>query len=247
MDSTNLALINDIFTGVYVLLTLILAGAAIWSIRVSGKQSREALATSRLQSQAAIDAVHKQIEVSEKQSKESLTLLREQIEANKEQAKEALYNQFKPIIIPRGQPISKNATDHRVHLQNKGTGVASHVWGAYTSAWKYVISCTDRAYILGPDSEELVSFNTAGEVLYPHSEFEGYSVLAQSNGNSNFSPENRLMLTYSDTFNNNYLVFFDYNEKLGWRQWTEPKRIEKRLDQLAVKRGFLLPHQLGDE
>lgn len=236
MESTTLAFVNDILTGLYVLLTLILACAAIWSIRISSKQS-----------QAAMDAVNKQIEGSEKQSKESLAVLREQIEASKEQAREALHNQYKPIINPGSRPISSDAVSYRINIKNLGAGVALNVWGVFTTVEQWVIRCTERTHLLGPNSEEVFSFNTNGAVLYPFPEFEDNPVFVQSNGNSNFSPEIHLMVTQMDAFNNNYLVFFDYNEGLGWRQWTEAKRIEKRLDQLAVKRGFLLPHQLGEE
>lgn len=244
MDSTTLALFNDILTGVYVLLTLIIVGASIWSIRVNSIESRRALAASQQQSQAAIDAVNKQIEASEKQSKEALDVLREQIETSKDQAREALHNQYKPIIIPGGRPKSSDAITFKISIKNKGAGVALNAWGVFTTLGLPIIRCTDRTHFLAPDSEEVFSFDTNGEVLYPFSEFEEYSVFVQSNGNSNFSPEIRLMITYMDAFSNNYLVVFDYKDGLGWRQWTEAKWIQKRLDQLAVKKGFLLPHQL---
>src|SRR5258706_6227846 len=71
MNSTQLAEINDILTGVYVVLTLIIAGAAIWFIRVTGNQAKVAIAT-----------------------------VREQIAVSEQQAREALFNQHKPIVVP---------------------------------------------------------------------------------------------------------------------------------------------------
>src|SRR5437764_5384293 len=103
MNSTQLAEINDIFTGVYVVLTLIIARAAIWSIRVTSKQSREA------------------ITASEKQSNEAITTVRKQIVASEQQAREALYNQHKPIAVPASPPYT---TKDALEIRNAGNGIA---------------------------------------------------------------------------------------------------------------------------
>src|SRR5260370_13147253 len=84
MSNTGLAEINTFLTGAYVLLTLIIAGATIWSlymtrtsldltrqqIDINTQQSQDALAASEKHSQAAIDAVHEQI----KQSKQPILI-----------------------------------------------------------------------------------------------------------------------------------------------------------------------------
>jgi hypothetical protein len=44
------------------------------------------------------------------------------------------------------------------------------------------------------------------------------------------------MVTYNDIFNNKFLVIFDYSDEFGW-QLFEFKRVEKRLDEIAVKRS----------
>src|SRR5260370_29538210 len=82
MSKTGLAEINTFLTGAYVLLTLIIAGATIWSlymtrtsldltrqqIDINKQQSQDALAASEKHSQAAIDAVHEQIKQSKRQA-----------------------------------------------------------------------------------------------------------------------------------------------------------------------------------
>src|SRR5216683_2118873 len=71
---------NLVLMAIYVGLTLVLAIVAIVAIIINTRQSRNALAASDRQSKDAIEAIHKQIDASERQ------------------AQEALYNQHKPIV-----------------------------------------------------------------------------------------------------------------------------------------------------
>jgi len=45
-----------------------------------------------------------------------------------------------------------------------------------------------------------------------------------------------LIVTYNDVFDNKYLVIFDHNDTFGWRQIDEAKRINKRLDEIVVRK-----------
>src|SRR2546429_8078646 len=116
MSSTVLADINTALTGAYVFLTLIIAGATIWSlymtrtsldltrqqIELNKQQSQGASAASERHSQATIAAVNKQIAASEAQSHAAIEAVNRQIVASERQAQEALYNQQKPVLVPAG-------------------------------------------------------------------------------------------------------------------------------------------------
>jgi hypothetical protein len=60
----------------------------------------------------------------------------------------------------------------------------------------------------------------AGYPFYPR---ENHDILYQS----------RLLVTYSDAFNNRYFSIFDYNEEYGWKQIASQK-TEKTLDELII-------------
>src|SRR5215467_1081858 len=109
-SDTALQLVTVILTGIYVAATLVIVGLTIW-------QSKAALAASARQSQAAIDAVHEQIRASEKQ------------------AQEAMFNQFKPVIVPLNHPtsISNGDINITIDMENKGAGVALNTWGIFYS------------------------------------------------------------------------------------------------------------------
>jgi hypothetical protein len=211
-DSTtsqpDYSLLNLVLMAVYVGLTLVLAIVAIASIRISSRQSRDALVASDRQSREAIEAVQKQIEASERQ------------------AKEALYNQQKPVIVPLDRLISNDAITYKVSVQNKGAGVALNTYSIATIKGLPHIFCSEQVQFLVPDKEELFSFKVdGGKARFPYNMFEGYTV---------FSSEVRLITTYNDAFGNKYLAVFDYSSYLGWRQIDEIKRVEQRLDELVI-------------
>ena len=67
-------------------------------------------------------------------------------------------------------------------------------------------------------------------VIYRYSsdEFEGVPVFPK--GEFGFA---RLMVTYSDIFDNRYFGVFDYSDEFGWRMLHDVKRVTKRLDELV--------------
>src|SRR6266567_1501535 len=181
MDSTTLAFVNDILTGVYVLLTLILAGAAVWSIRVSSKQSREALNLAR-----------EQIQRSEEQSQ---TALKE----SRRQAREILYDQHKPLIIWHN-PTADSASAKRLDspndpkhmdfdIENVGTGIAANIWSVISFPKSY--RGDDKQYtckygkILVPNKKEDATFY-AQLHTFNSEEIAGFSFYPPEDGLSMF-------------------------------------------------------------
>jgi hypothetical protein len=221
-------IITAAFTGIYVILTLII-------VIITGrsfKATRDALAASDKQSQAAIDAVHKQIAASE------------------QQAQEALYNQHKPVIVPVDTPVSNNAITYTMKIENQGTGVALNTWGVITMKEKppeniplqsalpfryYFV----QTYFLIPNVPAQISFRLGEGPFKQHvgfsdnMMFEGYSIYPLQDESSSMYAAMRFMLTYNDAFNNKYLVIFDYNPSFGWRQIDGIKRTTKRLDEVV--------------
>jgi hypothetical protein len=110
----------------YVILTLIIVITAIWSIRLSRKQSQAALEESRSQSQEALKIMNEQIAKNEQQANVSLEAVYEQIDSSKQQARDTFYNQIRPIIVCTGQPQVT-----LINMENVGFGVATDVWGMY--------------------------------------------------------------------------------------------------------------------
>jgi hypothetical protein len=122
----------DGLTAGYVLLTLALAIIAFRSLKqtqasldltrqqieLNTQQSQESSSSSERHSQATIDAVNKQIAVSEIQ------------------AREALYNQHKPVIVPINTPHQEDQVIYSMLLQNQGAGVALNTWGLITMKGK---------------------------------------------------------------------------------------------------------------
>ena len=243
--SVDYQLPNLILMTVYVGLTLVIAIAAIWSaiitrtaLKASSKQSQEALAASERQSKAAIEAIHKQIEASEQQARDTIEAVNRQIEASERQAQEALYNQHKPIVIPinnfsRQDVILKQEHDlkYRMIFQNKGAGVALNTFAIMALNGLPDIFCSTSTGILVQDADmpKAFDFNTGIEHMYPSNEFEGVSVFPK--GVFGFA---RLMITYSDMFDNRYFGVFDYSEEFGWRQLNEIRRVKQRLDELVI-------------
>jgi hypothetical protein len=224
MDSTQLQFWNDIFTGAYVVLTLIIAGTAIRSlfltrqqIEINKKQSEDALITSERQSQAAMQAVHEQIQTSEKQNRELIE------------------NQFKPFLIPIMRPISNNATTYTIGMTNQGAGVALHAWGLLTERNLPQVHYCKEAHLVKPHEERETAFRFGdSDVVYQQGMFAGYPLFLRGSEND-IKETLRLTLTYSDIFTNNFLVIFDYNEQFGW-QLIAFQKVVKRLDELVVKK-----------
>src|SRR5258708_5397353 len=147
---------NLVLMAIYVGLTLVLAFVAVISIVISSTLSRDALAASDRQSKEAIEAVNKQIEASERQTKETIEAVNRQIEASERQAQEALYNQYKPVIVPLTEPLSHNKITFAVRTQNKGPGVALNTYGLLTRKGFPDIMCSDKVFFLVPDIKEFI-------------------------------------------------------------------------------------------
>ena len=217
--------LSNLLMAIYVGLTLVLAIVAVISIVISSRLSRDALAASDRQSKEAIEAVQKQIDASERQ------------------AQEALYNQHKPIVIPINNSISKDMVSDviiRHHstlqivigLQNKGAGVALNTFAITAVDGISQVFCLPSTGILSQDADVPKDFDfNAGvrKYRYPYDEFEGVPVFPQ--GVFGFA---RLMVTYSDIFDNRYLGVFDYSDEFGWRMLNDVKRVTKRLDELVI-------------
>ncbi len=233
----------DALTAAYVLLTLLLAVIAFRSlsktqtsleltreqIDINKLQSQEALGASERHSQAAIDAVNKQIAVSE------------QI------AREALYNAHKPVIVPTSEFVSVGSrTDlFDFMMQNKGIGIAVNTCGAITSTDTGEFYRFDETHFLVPDKLEKISVISIKPILdfmFPDREFIGYSIYPQPDTNYKGTGI-RLLVTYNDIFENKYLVIFDKSDLFGWRQIGEPKRIQQRLDEYLVEKRSRIEHE----
>ena len=220
MTNIQLAEINAIFTGVYVILTLIIAGAAIWSLRVASKQSREALLAS------------------ENHSQEAIATVREQIAASEQQARETLYNQHKPIVVPTNPLYRKQ---DGLEMRNAGSGIALNTWGVLTIVSADKVYRFDSTLFLIPERVQDISLGeipNSLDVLFPGKEFQGYSLYPPPDRGS-IGTAMRLMLTYNDIFGNRHLGVYDYSG-FGWRLVETMKRIEQRLDEyLEEKRSHL--------
>jgi type II secretory pathway pseudopilin PulG len=234
------SLLNLVLMGIYVGLTLVLAIVAVASIFISTRLSVKALAASDRQSREAIEAIQRQIDASEKQTKDTIEAVNRQIEASERQAQEALYNQHKPIVISVTNPSSHSLILRSIGNQhfglsmtNKGAGVALNVYGIVGLDDFPEILCLATAKIIVHDADYPTPFDfkADGKLKYPTNEFEGVTVFPQ--GVFGYL---RLMVTYSDLFNNQYLAVFDYSEEFGWRLKDEIKRVEKRLDEQVIIR-----------
>ena len=220
MNSTQLAEITAIFTGVYVILTLIIAGTGIRSIRVVSKQSRDAIIAS------------------ENQSKEAIATVREQIVASEQQARESLYNQHKPIVVPTSPLYSRQ---DGLEMRNAGSSIALNTWGVLTVVSTNKLYRFDSTLFLIPEKVQDISLGDISDsldVIFPGREFNGYSIYPPPDM-GRIGTARRLMLTFNDIFGNIYLGVYDYSG-FGWRLVETMKRIEQRLDEyLEEKRSHL--------
>jgi len=229
---------NLILMAFYVGLTLVLAIVAVVAIVISSRQSRNALVASDKQSKDAIGSVQKQIDASERQARETIEAVNRQIEASERQAQESLFNQHKPIVIPKNDLSSKdimlkqqNNLKFTIGLQNKGAGVAMNTFAILAVEGLPEVFCSTSTWILSQDTvmPKGFDFNAGIKHIYPYNEFEEVFVFPK--GAFGFA---RLMITYSDIFDNRYFGVFDYSEEFGWRMLNDVKRVTKRLDELIL-------------
>ena len=220
MNSIQLAEINNIFTGVYVVLTLIIAVVAIRSIRMASKQSRDAILAS------------------ENHSKEAIATVREQIAASEQQAREALYNQHKPIVVPTSPLYTRQ---DGLEMRNAGSSIALNTWGVLTVVSTNKLYRFDSTLFLIPEKVQDISLGDISnslDLMFPGREFNSYSIYPPPDMGS-IGTAVRLMLTYNDIFGHIYLGVYDYSG-FGWRLVETMKRIEQRLDEyLEEKRSHL--------
>jgi len=184
---------NLVLMAVYVGLTLVIAGAAIWSatitrtaLKTSSELSRDALAASDRQSKEAIAAVQRQIEASERQSKEAIEAVKKQIEASERQAQEALYNQHKPIIIPVTEPTTQymppsdlGKQPFSIGIRNKGAGVAMNAFSIVGVKGFSDILCSSTTKILIHGDEHPITFDFGKKFIYPENVVEEVPVLVE--------------------------------------------------------------------
>lgn len=263
--------IGDILQAAYVSLTLIIAMTTIWSVYLNRKQYQETLEESRKQSQKALTIAQEQIakserqaqaalEESRRQSQASIDTLHEQIELSKKQAQEELYNRFRPIIVCTSPPEfprieitvpgdnKRYKTILQIQMENVGLGVATDAWGYYCvkptetdapSSYSF-----DKSGVLLPRENVPVKFNQeAYDFVDRFSEIEGYPFYPQEYNSIPYSA--RLLVTYSDAFNNKYLSIFDYNRGYGWKQIASQKTDETLEELIAQDR--LITQQLDED
>lgn len=220
--STQVALINDIFTGVYVILTLIIVIFTYQSLKIT----RKALEASKQQSSDAIAAVN------------------EQIQASEQQAREALQNQHKPAIVPTTEmfTVQQQRTDWlEFVMQNKGYGIALNTWGVATNTRIDEVYRFEHTHFLVPDKPEKInlwSMKNSLDFLFPDKTFTNNSIYPEPDSNQEGGGI-RLMVTYNDIFGNKYLVIFDSSKLFGWRQIGEAIKINQRLDEYLVEKRLL--------
>lgn len=205
--SDNLQIINDALQFFYVLLTLILAIMAIKSFRASVAQSKETLKESRRQSEAAIDAVHKQIEES------------------KNQHNEMIYNQSRPILVCDGLPPFDSNKLTGLKIKNVGLGVAIDIRcflsmksssdgsprQVFLKPASVLVSGSELAY----DLDHPGQYYDAREIKPFHETFEGFLCFTEK-GDSLHNL--RFMCTYRDVFDRIHLSIFDGITLRAWKQ-----------------------------
>jgi hypothetical protein len=211
-----LSAIGTGLTGVYVYFTL----------RIVNK-TQDALVSGKWQSERAIEAVNRQIEASELQAQESL------------------YNQYKPVIVPLTRPAGIDG-GLEIMMENKGPGIALNTWGILTIISSGQFYRFSKTYFLRPDKAESVSLGENSNILdymFPDRTFAGYSIYPSDK--DKLQSAMRLMVSYSDIFENKYLVIFDFSGNFAWRQFEGVTKIEQRLDEnYEMKWSLLSPEQL---
>lgn len=197
----------------------------------SARQSQAALEASAKQSQNAIETVREQIKASEQQSQAAIEAVHEQIKASEKQAQEALFNQYRPVIVPLDTTSHLSPRLSEVLVGNKGPGVALNTWGFLALKNNPQKQYFLQTYFLAPDGEITVSLSET-DVEYGRSEFEEYRA-HPIDGADGLPVRARLMVTYNDVYENKYLSIFDLTNELGWRHIVSQK-VDKRLDELVI-------------
>src|SRR6266852_4430424 len=151
--------LSDGLQAVYVFLTLVIAAATIWSIRVNRKQSQAALIESQKQSQDAIKAIHEQIEASEKQNLETT------------------YNQSRPLLVCTGVPNPEHMPNGLI-LGNFGLGIATDIIGIVTykssnMGWSQQYLFRHQS-VLAPNQKDTFYFDH-GALTFNLLKIEGFS------------------------------------------------------------------------
>jgi hypothetical protein len=226
-----LTLLGDVLTGVYVAFTLWLVIITRKSLALTREQVNEA----KIQSQQDREANDRQsqaaLEASDIQSQSAIDAVREQIRASEQQAQEALYNQYRPVIVPLDTSSHSSPNFSEILLGNKGPGVALNTWGFLAIRNNPQKQHLLQTYFLAPGREMTVYLGDTG-VQYPRSEFEGYNV-HPLDGADGLPVRARLIVTYNDVFEKKYLSIFDLTNELGW-QHVKLQKVDKRLDELVI-------------
>lgn len=235
--SDGLALASVILTGIYVGFTLWLVIITRRSLALAREQVNEAKEQARQDREESAKQSQAALEASAKQSQDAIEVVHEQIRASEQQARVALYNQHMPVLVPIDDPISSNAVQFSMHLENRGPGVALNAWGFLTMKGLPLKYHFVQVYFLVPDREAQITFDN-GDIPYPTDAIAGHSLFPPvdtggftTNGVAHLPVDVRLTVTYNDVFKNKYLVIFDHIDGLGWRQDTM-EVIKTRLDEM---------------
>lgn len=246
--------LSDSLQAAYVILTLIIVIISVWSVHASRKQSQEALNISRAQVEKSEIQAKVALEENRKQSQLALEAMYKQMETSKLQAQDAIYNQIRPIIVCTSSPYQDAKLTISINLENVGFGVASDVWGFYNcepideSSDEFPPSeppsySFKQSMIFLPKKEMKVTLVENDERFPFPPSIEGYSIYPKKDSSASY--QNRLLITYSDAFNNRYLSIFDYKNEYGWKQIASHK-TEKTLDELIID-GRISVNQYYDD
>ncbi len=234
--------LSDGLQAVYVFLTLVIAAATIWSIRVNRKQSQAALIESQKQSKAALDRASEQIEKGEKQataalaeshrqSQDAIKAIHEQIEASEKQNLETTYNQSRPLLVCIGVPNPEHMPNGLI-LGNFGLGIATDIIGIVTykssnTGWSQQYLFRHQS-VLAPNQKDTFYFDH-GALTFNLLKIEGFSFFPED---KDTSYNIRLVVTYHDIFNRKHLSVFDGRPLDRWKQITLRSGVKESLDDL---------------
>lgn len=231
--STSTDIINDIIQGMIALSAII--GITL-SFRENRRQTQITLEIANKQIKESSKQSQDALEASQSQSRASLDALREQTRLSKNQAQEAIRYQFRPIIVCTKSPNKFRGIT--VDMMNVGLGVAIDVWGVFsfrsTGENPPGIVSFANSIVFLPNSSEQVSFKTNYYdyiLTHENEQIEGYSFYPQEYNGISYS--NRLLITYSDAFNNKYLSIFDFNQEYGWKQIAS-QDTKRTLDEIIL-------------
>jgi len=185
-------------------LTLFIVIASFLAIRDNRKQTKEALAEGRRQSQAALDIAHEQIE----QSKQPILIPLSAL----------------PLTAVVGQ-LDFTQSELPLEFMNVGTGVALNIWGVLVPPQNIPqtpYSFSNQAHLLQSKGDTVV-FRQSQSYLFTEKDKIGEldlrppSELTKVGTIDVLRYAARLTLTYLDVFGNKHATIYDYTNIKEWK------------------------------